>query len=251
MEPRGRISFEGTFYNGKRSGRGKYQLPGGRVEIYRYVDDEPDGDGVRLSSNRKKAWRVRNIAKGKAWRMSKGKVTKRITLEEAAAIAKDLQTQTTSLVPTPTVDEDIDEGSGSDNINISSSSDKSCHETNKDGQFENQAAVETTIAKNESPRSSSSTTEESLSQSQHEKCTIHTQVRLRSGRCPLCSAAEKVKSQTRSSKGNLLDDSNNSDAKEEDDNKSHQPSNTEESLDGYDEFLSYLFDLVGFPPAQD
>lgn len=223
------ISFEGTFYNGKRSGRGKYQLPGGRVEIYRYVDDEPDGDGVRLSSNRKKAWRVRNIAKGKAWRMSKGKVTKRITLEEAAAIAKDLQTQTTSLVPTPTVDEDIDEGSGSDNINISSSSDKSCHETNKDGQFENQAAVETTIAKNES-RSSSSNTKESLSQS---------------------PAAEKVKSQTRSSKGNLLDDSNNSDAKEEDDNKSHQPSNTEESLDGYDEFLSYLFDLVGFPPAQD
>lgn len=222
-------SFEGTFYNGKRSGRGKYQLPGGRVEIYRYVDDEPDGDGVRLSSNRKKAWRVRNIAKGKAWRMSKGKVTKRITLEEAAAIAKDLQTQTTSLVPTPTVDEDIDEGSGSDNINISSSSDKSCHETNKDGQLENQAAVETTIAKNES-RSSSSNTKESLSQS---------------------PAAEKVKSQTRSSKGNLLDDSNNSDAKEEDDNKSHQPSNTEESLDGYDEFLSYLFDLVGFPPAQD
>ena len=204
-------------------------MPGGRVEIYRYVDDEPDGDGVRLSSNRKKAWRVRNIAKGKAWRMSKGKVTKRITLEEAAAIAKDLQTQTTSPVPTPTVDEDIDEGSGSDNI--SSSSDKSCHETNKDGQLENQAAVETTIAKNKS-RSSSSNTKESLSQS---------------------PAAEKVKSQTRSSKGDLLDDSNKCYAKEDDNNNSHQPSSssTEESLDGYDEFLSYLFDLVGVPLAQD
>ena len=73
------ISFEGTFRNGKRNGRGKYQLPDGRVEIYRYVDDESSGDGVRLSANKKKTWC-----------MHSGKVTKRISVEEAAAIAKDL-----------------------------------------------------------------------------------------------------------------------------------------------------------------
>ena len=54
-------------------------MPDGRVEIYRYVDDESSGDGVRLSANKKKTWC-----------MHSGKVTKRISVEEAAAIAKDL-----------------------------------------------------------------------------------------------------------------------------------------------------------------
>ena len=70
-------SFEGMFRGGKRNGRGKYQLTDGRVEIYRYVNDARVGDGVRWSANRKKAWR-----------MNDGKVTKRVSIEEAAAIAK-------------------------------------------------------------------------------------------------------------------------------------------------------------------
>ncbi|KAL7544092.1 hypothetical protein ACHAXR_013542 [Thalassiosira sp. AJA248-18] len=70
-------SFEGMFRNGKRNGRGKYQLTDGRVEIYRYVNDARVGDGVRWSANRKKAWR-----------MNDGKVTKRVSIDEAAAIAK-------------------------------------------------------------------------------------------------------------------------------------------------------------------
>lgn len=64
------------FRNGKRNGRGKYQLTDGRVEIYRYVNDARVGSGVRWSSNRKKAWRI------------EGKVTKRVSIDEAAAIAK-------------------------------------------------------------------------------------------------------------------------------------------------------------------
>lgn len=69
-------SFEGMFRDGKRNGRGKYQLTDGRVEIYRYVNDCRKGDGVRWSSNRKKAWR-----------MNGGKAIKRVSLEEAAQIA--------------------------------------------------------------------------------------------------------------------------------------------------------------------
>lgn len=69
-------SFEGMFRNGKRNGRGKYQLTDGRIEIYRYVNDNRAGDGVRWSSNRKKAWK-----------MNGGKAIKRVTLEEAAQIA--------------------------------------------------------------------------------------------------------------------------------------------------------------------
>ena len=69
-------SFEGMFRDGKRNGRGKYQLTDGKVEIYRYVDDRRKGDGVRWSSNRKKAWR-----------MNGGKAIKRVTMEEAAQIA--------------------------------------------------------------------------------------------------------------------------------------------------------------------
>ena len=69
-------SFEGMFRDGKRNGRGKYQLTDGKVEIYRYVNDCRVGDGVRWSSNRKKAWR-----------MNGGKAIKRISMEEAAQIA--------------------------------------------------------------------------------------------------------------------------------------------------------------------
>jgi len=70
-------SFEGMFRNGKRNGRGKYQLTDGRVEIYRYVNDSRVGDGVRWSANRKKAWRMNN-----------GKVTKKVSMEDATLIAK-------------------------------------------------------------------------------------------------------------------------------------------------------------------
>ena len=68
--------FEGMFRNGMRNGRGKYQLTDGRVEIYRYVNDNRVGDGVRWSSDRKKAWK-----------MNGGKVVKRISMEDATAIA--------------------------------------------------------------------------------------------------------------------------------------------------------------------
>lgn len=64
------------FRNGMRNGRGKYQLTDGRVEIYRYVNDNRVGDGVRWSSDRKKAWK-----------MNGGKVVKRISMEDATAIA--------------------------------------------------------------------------------------------------------------------------------------------------------------------
>ena len=46
-----------------------------------------------------------------------------------------------------------------------------------------------------------------IQRQQQEKCNIHTQVRLRSGRCPLCTAAGKVKLRRSNSKGNFLDDS--------------------------------------------
>ena len=69
-------SFEGMFRDGKRNGRGKYQLTDGKIEIYRYVDDCRVGDGVRWSSNRKKAWK-----------MNGGKAIKRVSMEEAAQIA--------------------------------------------------------------------------------------------------------------------------------------------------------------------
>lgn len=75
-------SFEGMFRDGKRNGRGKYQLTDGKVEIYRYVNDCRKGDGVRWSTNRKKAWR-----------MNGGKAVKRISLEEASQIAKRLGPQ--------------------------------------------------------------------------------------------------------------------------------------------------------------
>lgn len=64
------------FRNGMRNGRGKYQLTDGRVEIYRYVNDNRVGDGVRWSSDREKAWK-----------MNGGKVVKRISMEDATAIA--------------------------------------------------------------------------------------------------------------------------------------------------------------------
>ncbi|KAL3797788.1 hypothetical protein ACHAWO_000405 [Cyclotella atomus] len=68
--------FEGMFRNGQRNGRGKYQLTDGRVEIYRYVNDSRVGDGVRWSADRKKAWK-----------MNGGKVVKRISMDDATAIA--------------------------------------------------------------------------------------------------------------------------------------------------------------------
>jgi hypothetical protein len=64
------------FRNGQRNGRGKYQLTDGRVEIYRYVNDSRVGDGVRWSADRKKAWK-----------MNGGKVVKRISMDDATAIA--------------------------------------------------------------------------------------------------------------------------------------------------------------------
>ena len=70
-------SFEGMFRDGKRNGRGKYQLTDGRVEIYRYHNDSRAGSGVRWSANRKKAWL-----------MNDGKAIKRVTSSEAVAIAK-------------------------------------------------------------------------------------------------------------------------------------------------------------------
>ena len=67
------------FRNGKRNGRGKYQLTDGRVEIYRYVNDARVGDGVRWSANRKKAWR-----------MNEGKVTKRVSIDRRRLLPSDV-----------------------------------------------------------------------------------------------------------------------------------------------------------------
>ena len=62
-----------------------------------------------------------------------------------------------------------------------------------------------------------------IQRQQQEKCNIHTQVRLRSGRCPLCTAAGKVKLRRSNSKGNFLDDSNRTlDDKEDDGNAQRQ-----------------------------
>ena len=65
------------FRDGQRNGRGKYQLTDGRVDIYRYVNDNRVGSGVRWSKNR-----------DKAWLMNGGKAIRRVTLTEAIAIAK-------------------------------------------------------------------------------------------------------------------------------------------------------------------
>ena len=58
---------------GKREGRGKLQLLNGTADIYRYVNDERIGDGVRWSKDRTKAWRLDY----------KGKKRNKVTLEEA------------------------------------------------------------------------------------------------------------------------------------------------------------------------
>jgi hypothetical protein len=65
------------FRDGKRNGRGKYQLLDGRVEIYRYHNDARVGNGVRWSANRKKVWLIND-----------GKAIKRISLSEGVAIAR-------------------------------------------------------------------------------------------------------------------------------------------------------------------
>lgn len=72
--------FEGHFQAGRRNGFGKYQLTDGRVDIYRYENDKRVGEGVRWSSNRKKAWKLRD-----------GKVQKKVNLKDASAIAKRIE----------------------------------------------------------------------------------------------------------------------------------------------------------------
>ena len=69
--------FEGFFWEGTRNGMGKYQLTDGRVDIYRYENDMRVGEGVRWSTDRKKAWRLMD-----------GKVKGKISLQVASEIAQ-------------------------------------------------------------------------------------------------------------------------------------------------------------------
>mmetsp|Transcript_5160 Transcript_5160/g.6002 ORF Transcript_5160/g.6002 Transcript_5160/m.6002 type:complete len:90 (+) Transcript_5160:745-1014(+) len=68
------------FLEGSRNGMGKYQLTDGRVDIYRYKNDNRVGQGARWSANRKKAWRLDN-----------GKIKGRISLQVASEIAQRCQ----------------------------------------------------------------------------------------------------------------------------------------------------------------
>jgi hypothetical protein len=70
-------SYEGHFLNGRRHGKGKYQWTSGQIDIHRYENDQRVGQGVRWSANRKKAWSIRE-----------GKVQGRVSLDQAAEIAR-------------------------------------------------------------------------------------------------------------------------------------------------------------------
>jgi hypothetical protein len=48
--------FEGTFFYSKRTGKGKLQRMDSTMEIFQYVNDQRVGQGVRWSSDRRRAW---------------------------------------------------------------------------------------------------------------------------------------------------------------------------------------------------
>jgi len=65
-------AYEGMFDNGRKHGPGKYSLSDGRLDICKYVNGQRNGLGVRLSAERKRAWRLKD-----------GNVEEEISLEEA------------------------------------------------------------------------------------------------------------------------------------------------------------------------
>ena len=74
-------AFEGFFWQGQRSGKGKYQLADGRMDVYLYENDKRVGEGVRWSANRKKAWKLVD-----------GKQKGRIKKDQVAAIIAKMAT---------------------------------------------------------------------------------------------------------------------------------------------------------------
>ena len=69
-------SFEGTFCNGKRQGKGKIQHTSGKLDILRFDNDRPEGQAVRWSADRGKAWLL----------TSDGRCKKQISTAEAVSI---------------------------------------------------------------------------------------------------------------------------------------------------------------------
>jgi hypothetical protein len=63
-------SFEGTFYNGQRQGKGKIQHVSGKLDILRFGNDRPEGQGVRWSADRSKAWLLTKNGRCKKKRIS-------------------------------------------------------------------------------------------------------------------------------------------------------------------------------------
>jgi hypothetical protein len=57
-------SFEGTFCNGQRQGKGKIQHVCGKLDILRFGNDRPEGQGVRWSADRSKAWLLTKDGRG-------------------------------------------------------------------------------------------------------------------------------------------------------------------------------------------
>jgi len=53
-------SYCGTFECGKRQGKGRYLHPDGVVDILFYINDVCAKDGVRISKNKKKAWKLKD-----------------------------------------------------------------------------------------------------------------------------------------------------------------------------------------------
>ena len=75
-------AFEGNFKRGRRHGKGNYELSDKRMDVHLYVNGARVGDGVRWSSDRKKAWRL--VKKG-------GKVQQnRIGMKEAIEITRSM-----------------------------------------------------------------------------------------------------------------------------------------------------------------
>ena len=69
--------FEGIFCQDQRQGKGKFQFADGRIDVSVYHENKPTGVGVRWNGSRKKAWKLVN-----------GKVSQRVSLNQAAELAR-------------------------------------------------------------------------------------------------------------------------------------------------------------------
>jgi hypothetical protein len=69
-------AYEGQFVAGRYEGRGQYRYAGGHVEVSRWSDSKPVGEGAQWSADRRTAWRLRD-----------GEIAGEVSLEEARQIA--------------------------------------------------------------------------------------------------------------------------------------------------------------------